>query len=474
MRPTRRKFLLTGVCGGLGLTLTACANLPATAVDKAADFFAAVRRGDDPAVDAALTRDPALLAARDPAGASPLTAALLAGRASTAALLRARGYVPDLVESAWLGDWERFTPLAEAHPAEVVAGHPLGGPAMYAAARGGVGDAIWRVFGAGGVPDPEDRPATAMSPLRAALEFADLATAEVGAAALLANGADPNAAQPRGSSPLHAAAARGSVALVEVLIRKRAAIDARDDDGRTPLELAERQGHAAAAGLLREHRKIARDHVALRRAFTVDGQPYRPRPARVPRAQQWQFVGMGHGNLAGIERGLAADPDLVHACTTNTEMAVEAAAHVGNRRICEVLLAHGAPCSLPAAVLCGTPASVAALLTAAPDRVHERGAHDFPLLWYAVLAGGAIELAATLMDHGADIEAQHYLGTTALHFAANRGQRDMVAFLLERGADPDRVGRKFAAHGETPRELALANGHAAVARLLEDRGAARG
>lgn len=475
MRPTRRSFLLTGLCGGLGLTLTACANLPieTTPGDPVADFFAAVRRGDDPAVAAALTRDPGLLAARDPDGASPLTAALLAARPTTADLLRARGYRPDVVECAWLGEWEQFAALAEARPAAVLAAHPIGGPAMYAAARGGVGDEIWRVYSAGGVPDPPARPPTAWSPLRAALTVADLPTAELAAANLLANGADANARQPGGSSALHAAAARGSAVLVEMLIRKRAAIDARDDDGRTPLELAEHHGHAAAARILREHAAVPRDHLTLRRAFTVDGKPYTPQPIDVPPADQWRFVGMGHGNLSGIEQGLAAHPNLVHAHATTTEMAVEAATHVGNRRICELLLAHGAPYSLPAAILCGTPEALAALLKQAPDRIHERGAHDFPLLWYPALAGGALALAATLMDHGADIEAQHYLGTTALHLAAARGQRDLVALLLDRGADPDRVGRKFEPRGETPRQLAVAGGHTAVARLLEDRGAAR-
>lgn len=476
MRPTRRCFLLTGVCGGLGLTLTACANLrPTTAPgDRAAEFFAAVRRGDDPAVLAALTDDAGLLAARERDGASALTVALLAGRPATAELLRARGYQPDVVECAWLGEWERFAALAKEQPAAVVATHPIGGPAMYAAARGGVGEEIWRVFSAGGVPDPPDRPPTAWSPLRAAFAVADLAVAEMAAANLLANGADANARQPGGSSALHAAAARGSVALVEMLLRKHAAVDARDDDGRTPLDLAEGHAHATVARMLREHAAVRRDHLALRRAFTVDGQPYRPRPVdEVPPAEQWRFVGMGHGDLRGIQDGLAAHPNLVHAHATTTEMAVEAATHVGNRRICEVLLAHGAPYSLPAAVLCGTADAVAELLRQAPDRIHERGAHDFPLLWYPVLAGGSLELAATLMDHGADIETQHFLGTTALHLAAARGQREMVALLLDRGADPDRVGRKFEARGETPRQLALAGGHTAVARLLEDRGAAR-
>jgi ankyrin repeat protein len=462
-----RRRVLTGA---LGLTLLGCANLrPAKVHDPTSAWFDAIRRGDLAAISEGLARTPALLEARDAEGASALTIALLAEQAAVADLLRVRGYSPDTIESAWLGDWERFESLAQADPSAVLADHPLGGPAMRAAARGGGGESMWRVFSQGGVADPSDRDPSEPSPARAALHHPDLAIAELTVAALLSNGGDPNAAQPSGSSILHAAAERGSLALVELLIRKHARLEARDTDDRTAIELADRHGHAKVVALLERHRDIARDHLALRRAFDVRGGPYRPASVgHVALVEQWQFVGKAHFDHDAIVRGLAAHPELVHAHATTTEMAIEAAGHLGNREIVELLLEHGAPFSMPAAIVRGKPAEIAALLDHEPDRIQERGPHDFPLLWYPVLAGGSIELAELLLGRGAEIEMQHYLGTTALHLAASHGQRDMVALLLERGGDPNRVGRKFDRAGQTPRQLATAEGHGEVARLLEE------
>lgn len=474
MTSTRRRLLTSA----LGLTLIGCVNRRATRTTPSPDahlaWFDAIRRGDLAAISDDLARSPALLDTRDADGASPLTIALLAEQAAAAELLLARGYLPDVVECAWLGDWERFASLAQAEPAAVLARHPLGGPAMTAAARGGAGEAIWRVFSQGGVPDPPDREPSQASPARAALEHADLSLAELTVATLLSNGGNPNAAQPGGSSILHAAAQRGSLELVELLIRKHALLDARDQQGRTALELAEQHGHARVVERLREHARIARDHLALRRAFDVHGRPYRPATiVGVPLTEQWSFVGKGHFDLDAVQRGLAAHPELVHASATTTELAVEAAGHVGQREIVELLLEHGAPYSMPAAIVRGKPAEIAALLEHEPDRIHERGPHDFPLLWYPVLAGGSLDVAELLLARGAEIEMQHYLGTTALHLAAAHGQPDMVALLLERGADPHRRGRKFDRQGQTPRDLALAEGHVEIARMLEDHASRR-
>jgi ankyrin repeat protein len=469
MISTRRRVLL----GAFGLSVIGCVNLRAahrhTNPDPHAEWFGAIRRGDIAAISDALAQTPSLLDARDADGASPLTIALLAEQAAAAELLLARGYSPDVVESAWLGDWERFESLAQRAPAAVLALHPLGGPAMTAAARGGAGDEIWRVFSQGGVPDPPDRQPTSPSPARAALEHRDLGIAELTVATLLSNGGNPNAAQPGGCSILHAAAARGSLELVELLIRKHAIVDARDQDGRSPIDLAERNGHTRVVERLRDHATISRDHLRLRRAFDVHGQPYRPTSiVGVPLTEQWSFVGRGHFDLDAIRQGLAAHPELVHASATTTELAIEAAGHVGQHEIVELLLEHGAPYSMPTAIVRGKPAEVIALLDHEPDRIHERGPHDFPLLWYPVLGGGSLELAELLLARGAEIEMQHYLGTTALHLAAAHGQRDMVALLLERGADPRRRGRKFDRQGQTPRDLALAEGHDDIARMLED------
>jgi uncharacterized protein len=69
-----------------------------------------------------------------------------------------------------------------------------------------------------------------------------------------------------------------------------------------------------------------------------------------------------------------------------------------------------------------------------------------------------------LLDGGADINQQDEQGWTPLNWAAGKGSLPLVSLLLERGADIFKVGRDL----RTPYMIALAAGHADVARLLRD------
>ncbi len=64
---------------------------------------------------------------------------------------------------------------------------------------------------------------------------------------LLAAGADVNAKDYRGSTPLHSAAHGGDPQTVEILLASDADIHARDEDNRTPLMWAAFEGHIEAA-----------------------------------------------------------------------------------------------------------------------------------------------------------------------------------------------------------------------------------
>lgn len=467
----RRTFLTGHLVGAALAAITVGRPLTAREVPTTR-FLAAVHAGDLERVRESLGTDPGLIHARDEAGRSAFAVALLAGHPGVADLLRERGHEPDLVESALALDWERFETLAKATPEAVNQDHPVGGSALYAAALGGAGTSIWRPYAFGADPNRDPLGRRGFTPLRAALEHGDLAIAELTAATLVGNGADPNGLQPGGSSPLHAAAARGSLALTEILIRKGAALTARDARGRTPLDLAEEKGHRAVAKLLREHRRIPRDHSTSRWAYTVDGSPYRPPDlSAFSVVTRSQVVGAAHFDLEGTRTRVERHPELARAVATTTEAAVEACAHTGRLPIVDLLLEHGAPCSLPTAVMRDDLARAKELLEEDPLRIHERGAHDFALLWYPVIGGGLLEMAELLLSRGAEVERQHHLGTTALHFAARSGQREMAALLLEHGADPDRRGRKFGGEAQSPLALALEAGHDEVVKLLRERGA---
>ena len=83
-------------------------------------------------------------------------------------------------------------------------------------------------------------------------------------------------------------------------------------------------------------------------------------------------------------------------------------------------------------------------------------------------AQGEFAKARLLVDHGADIDAiDDEYRSTPLGLAARRGQRDVVAWLLERGADPTLAGALWA----TPLAWAEKRGHDTVAQLLRASGA---
>ena len=385
-----------------------------------------------------------------------------------------RGYQPDVHEAALALDWPRFEPLAEAAPGSLARPHPIGGSAMAAAAIGGAGSEIWRVYRYGADPDARPNGPTSKSPLRLALEYPLLETAELTAATLVGNGARPDPEEADGVSPLHVAAARGSRDLVEMLVRLGADPEARDRDGMTPRERAAAAGHRDVAELLVRHREIPRTCTSSRRAYDVDGRPYQAADLGAFSLLTIQkTVGAAHFDRDATRRTVEAYPDLAKAVASTTEGAVEACAHTGQIAIVDDLLARGAAYSVATATVRGDVRRVRELLGEDPRRVHERGAHDFALLWYPVIAGGHLELAELLLDAGAEVERQHRLGTTALHWAARGGQLDMAALLCERGADVDRIGRQFGGVPQTPLELARDRDHEAMARWLLDRGASR-
>lgn len=88
-------------------------------------------------------------------------------------------------------------------------------------------------------------------------------------------------------------------------------------------------------------------------------------------------------------------------------------------------------------------------------------------LLQAVRKGDVAAVRAAL-DAGVPADVKFRYDRTALSFAADRGQVEIVRLLLERGAD---VNAKDSFYGVTPIVWAASNGHAEVARLLLARGA---
>ncbi len=123
----------------------------------------------------------------------------------------------------------------------------------------------------------------------------------------------------------------------------------------------------------------------------------------------------------------------------------------------------GAP-TLMAAALYGDAALVKTVLDAGGDPNAANDAGVTPLMW----AVSDLDKTRALVNAGADVSARSLDGRTPLLAAASiRGSHDVVALLLDRGANPSAPG----SNAITPLLEAAKKGDEATIRLLLDRGA---
>jgi ankyrin repeat protein len=107
----------------------------------------------------------------------------------------------------------------------------------------------------------------------------------------------------------------------------------------------------------------------------------------------------------------------------------------------------------------------AALLLARGGEVNTRSRNAFGVTaLHAALAGPAPQLARSLIDAGADVNAVQQDGVTPLHEAAANGDLELVQLLLDRGADASARD----ARQRTAADFAGERGHTAVVKRLQD------
>jgi ankyrin repeat protein len=309
------------------------------------------------------------------------------------------------------------------------------------------------------------------TPARAAMNQRTIPGAVIAATDLLGNGSSPNAPQRGGDSVLHGAVRRRNERLVRLAVRKGADVHATDDAGRTALLLARELEWTEGVLLLEGEAKLPRDHRASRFLYDANREPVRRADlVDVPQAAQNQVTGNSHANLEKVRALVEKDRRLIFSISTDDELAIEASAHVGNSELMRFHLDRGAPFSLPTAVSMGDAAMTRFLLDQDPRLVHERGAHDFPVMHYAALGDGGVEIAALLHERGAAID-QESMGQTALHWSVRGDLPDLTAWLIEKGADLEAKSYKWGRDGQTPLQIALERKEERQAKILRDAGA---
>ncbi len=266
---------------------------------------------------------------------------------------------------------------------------------------------------------------------------------------LLAAGADPDAKDPSGHTPLHflvRAAVKDPttpysfvqpygrnavdknkmairVALAELLLAKGADVDAADKRGRGPLCTA-----------------VSTGQVALIRVLLAGGAKVRSEAdgwTALHAAARWR-------DTVAARLLLEARAD-ANATGRFGDTPLHMAAWDGDVEMARLLLAYGANVNSASGYDDGTPLCVAA----------EAGEKD---------------LSALLIARGAKVNATTNRGDTALHLAAYGGHEAVVRLLLANGAQ---VNVRDCKH-ETPLDLAVSAREHAIAKLLRTRGAKTG
>jgi len=263
---------------------------------------------------------------------------------------------------------------------------------------------------------------------------------------LLAHEATIDFADDQGVTSLHWAAYYGNVGLVELLLSHGANVNAKDNRGFNPFYCAASGGHLDVAELLRNHgadvhfrsndgwtalhAAAFRGHLEVVEWLLENGAEVNATNSRCQTPLFWAASGNVGSTVEMFPKSNAGE-------TENAEAGKEkASTRDGKLAVVRCLLARGADVN-------------------ASD---ESGVT--PL--YCAAYAGALEVTTLLLAGDAKVNARNKEGWTALCIAAKQGHGEVVKLFLDRGADASiRVKEIY-----TPLNYAVLNGHKEAAELL--------
>lgn len=212
------------------------------------DLFTAIRTGDSTYLTTLLTAQPTLVNARSSQGISTVLWAHYTGQTDLLPLLLAANPQLDIHDVAALGDLQQLRTLLASNSALAQAYSPDGFTALhYVAFFSGKADLACALLEAEAEVDAVAHNAQQVTALHSAVASRHHAVIQ----SLLAHGANVNARQQGGETPLMEAAQNGDVGLVDDLLEHGANPTLTMEDGRTAADFAAHAGHADLATTLR-------------------------------------------------------------------------------------------------------------------------------------------------------------------------------------------------------------------------------
>ena len=260
---------------------------------------------------------------------------------------------------------------------------------------------------------------------------------------LLERGADVNAPQGDGSTPLHWAAHADDVEKTELLIRAGARVNATNDLGVTALWVACTNGSPAMIATLL---KAGADPNAVPPA----GETPLMKATRTGNAEAIQLL-LAHGAQVNAREASGEQTALMWAVTQR------------HPEIVRILIEHGADVRARSKVWRQRVLTCCERYLGDGEGITEVELGGFtPLLFAARL--GELDSAKVLLAGGAGVNDTAPDGSSALAVAVLSGHGTLAAFLLEKGADPN-----AAAAGYTPLHAAVLRGDLALLKNLVSR-----
>jgi len=260
---------------------------------------------------------------------------------------------------------------------------------------------------------------------------------------LIAKGADVNAKNKYGSTPLHRAASGGHKEITEILIAKGADVNAKNHRGMTPLQFAAMKGHKEIAELL------------IAKGADVNAKENHGRTPLHGAAF--------HGHKEVVELLITQGAD-VNAKNEDVETPLDRAIRNNlniSTEIANLLRKHGGKTGEEpqADTTSTTPTSLFE-----PEQLQEN------LLGYMHIvleaSDGNIEGVKALLAGGVSVDSRGAFVGTPLCAAAEEGHKEVVELLIANGADVNALSNG----GRTPLDLAVLNKHTEIANLLRKHG----